>query len=592
MKNIKKYITIGLVAISVLSCTDMEDLNVNPNAPTADNPATEALLASCMRKAFHEDRFEFWRGVVLHGERFAGHLEGGYKGCWWAPGDSYSYNEGWTAAAWDSYNSSSFTNGFGGSLFANVGLVLDYIEANPETSMAKEFKGIAITVRAFQFLKITDAFGDMPYSQHGDINIPSPEFDTQKELYDGLEAELKLVVEEYLKDDVTIATMNSFDIVYGGDVASWRKFANSLRLRMALRRSNVEPNAAQTILSNVVNYPLFEGNEDNLVVQRTTSTIDLQNQYYGFFKTWPGAIEEEDPNDPEKTVKLVFTWDGISMNWGPGAGAFIPAYEIIETMKGSPLYASDVIAGGSATEDINAVSGIYDPRIDKFFMAPRGEASNPHKGRPARANYFLDENDTIRTIASHDVEGDVLNYSWMHPSIWYDNGTWNPVSMDYAEVCLAMAEAVQRNLVTSDKSAQEWLIEGLNASCEHWGAETGSFLSDVEAKFAAATDEEKVAIITTERWISSYTVQHEAYSVLRRTRQPEYCYLDRTATINGIWKNADGTSERKDVEIYAQGSTNFALPQRMRVPESEVSVNANVPEASKDMVNKVWWANY
>ncbi|WP_439183500.1 SusD/RagB family nutrient-binding outer membrane lipoprotein [Carboxylicivirga taeanensis] len=592
MKNIRKIIAVGLIALLAISCNDLDELNVNPNAPTADNPATEALLASCMRKAFHEDRFEFWRGVVLHGERFAAHVEGGYSGCWWGGATAYDYNEGWTAGVWDSYNSSSFMNGFGGSLFANVKLILEYLEANPETSMAKEFKGIAVTIRAFQFLKISDAFGDLPYSEHGDIDNPSPKFDTQKQLYDGLEAELKQAVEDYLKEDVTIATLNTFDIVYGGDVSNWRKFANSLRLRMALRRSNAEPDVAASILANVVNYPLFESNEDNLVVKRTSSTIDLQNQYYGFFKTWPGSMEETDPENPDEKIKLTFTWDGYTMNWAPGPGAFIPAYEIIEVMKGSPLFASNVNKDGSSTEDINALSGIYDPRIDKFFMAPRGDKANDHKGRPARANYFVDENDTIRSIAAHSVEGNVLNYSWMHPSIWYDNGTWNPVSMDYAEVCLAMAEAVQRNLVTSDKSAQEWLSTGLAASCKRWGAEPSSFISDVEAKFSAASEQEKIAIIATERWISAYTVQHEAYSVLRRTRHPEYCYLDKNATVNGIWKNADGTTERKDVEVYAQGSTNFALPQRMRVPESEVSVNANVPEASKNMANKVWWANY
>ncbi len=579
MKILKKYILVGLVSLAALSCTDnFDELNTNPNQPSSDNPATESVLASCMRKAFHEDRFEFWRGVVLHAERFAGHVDGGYSGGWWAPGDSYNYNEGWTAAAWDSYNSSSFMNGYGGALFANTNVLLDFYEKNPEAPYAKEFKGICHTLRAFQFLKITDLFGDIPFSEHGNIDIPSPVFDAQKEVYDALEANLKMAVEEYLVDDVTISTMGDYDLVYKGKVAQWRKFANSLRLRMALRRSGADESGAKAILAEVVKFPLLDGNTDNVKVARTQSSTDLHNQYYGFFKTWPGNI----PDGP-------YSWDGFVVEWGPGPGAFIAAREIVETMKGSPLYASDVKDGGSNTTDINALSGIEDPRMDKYFMRPGGVVDATHKGRPARAEYFLKEG-VITNIQNDDVEGNVLNYSWLHPSIWYDGGTWDPVSLDYAEVCLAMAEAVQRGLVSSSKSDVQWLQEGLEASCGRWGATVGTFADDVVAKYNASDADDKFAIITTERWVSAYTVPHQAYSILRRTGHPEFAYLDKDMKITGTWVKPDGSTETRTIEKYAEGSTQFKLPQRMRVPESEVAINDNVPEESKDMMNKVWWA--
>ncbi|MCG8581151.1 MAG: SusD/RagB family nutrient-binding outer membrane lipoprotein [Bacteroidales bacterium] len=581
MKIFNKYILVGLVALTSFSCTDdFDDMNTNPNSPSADNPATEAVLASSMRKAFHEDRFEFWRGVVLHAERFAGHVDGGYTGCWWGAASSYDYHEGWTAAAWDSYNSSSFTNHYGGALFANTNVLLKYYEENPEEEYAKEFTGICHVLRSFQFLKITDLFGDTPYSEHGNIDIPTPKFDAQKAIYDDIEAKLKMVVEQNLADDVTIGTMSEFDLVYGGDISKWRKFANSLRLRMALRRSNVDVEGAKTILANIVKYPLLEGNDDNVMVERTTSSTDLQNQYYGFFKTWPGSMPDGS-----------YSWDGYSMSWGPGAGAFIPAREIVEVMKGSPLYASEVKDGGSASEDINAVSGIYDPRMEKYFMRPKGDVDAEHKGRPARAEFFLKDG-VITTIQEDAIEGNVHNYSWMHPSIWYDGGTWSPVSLDYAEVCLALAEAVNRGLVTYGQSDAALLKAGLEASCERWGAETGSFADDVVAKFEGANAEGKEAIIATERWVSAYTVPHQAYALVRRTGHPEFVSLDKDRTITGTWVNPDGSTESRTIEKYAQGSTNFKLPQRMRVPESEVAINDNVPEENKDMTNKVWWANY
>ncbi|TRX70304.1 SusD/RagB family nutrient-binding outer membrane lipoprotein [Carboxylicivirga sp. M1479] len=579
MKIFNKYILTGLIALTVFSCTDdFDQMNTNPNSPSADNPATEAVLASCMRKAFHEDRYEFWRGVVLHAERFAGHVDGGYTGGWWAPGDSYNYNEGWTAAAWDSYNSSSFVNGYGGALFANTNVLLEYYELNPEAPYAKEFTGMCHVLRSFQFLKITDLFGDTPYSEHGNIDIPTPKFDAQQAIYDDIEAKLKMAVEEYLKEDVTIGTMSSYDLVYGGKVANWRKFANSLRLRMALRRSNADEAGAKAILADIVKYPLLEGNDDNVKVDRTESSTDLHNQYYGFFKTWPGAMPHGS-----------YSWDGFVTDWGPGPGAFIPAREIVEVMKGSPLYASDVKEGGSSSDDINALSGIVDPRMDKFFMRPKGDVVAEHKGRPGRAEYFLKEG-VITNIQNDEMEGDVHNYSWMHPSIWYDGGTWDPVSLDYAEVCLALAEAVNRNLVTYTMSDVDLLRAGLEASCERWGADAGTFADDVVAKFSNGDATAQEAIIATERWVSAYTMPHQAYSILRRTGHPEYVYLDKDVTITGTWVNPDGSEETRTIEKYAQGSTNFKLPQRMRIPESEIAINNNVPEENKDMLNKVWWA--
>ncbi|MBK3516392.1 SusD/RagB family nutrient-binding outer membrane lipoprotein [Carboxylicivirga marina] len=581
MKIFNKYILVGLLAVTSFSCTDdFDQMNTNPNSPSADNPATEAVLASCMRKAFHEDRYEFWRGVVLHAERFAGHVDGGYKGGWWAPGNSYDYHEGWTAAAWDSYNSSSFVNHYGGALFANTNVLLEYYEQNPEDEFAKEFTGICHVLRSFQFLKITDLFGDAPYSEHGNIDIPTPKFDAQKDIYDDIEAKLKMAVEDYLAADVNIGTMSDYDLVYGGDVSKWRKFANSLRLRMALRRSNADADGAKTILADIVKYPLLEGNDDNVMVERTQSSTDLHNQYYGFFKTWPGSM----PNGE-------YQWDGYNLSWGPGPGAFIPAREIVEVMKGSALFASQVKEGGSSTDDINALSGIYDPRLDKYFMKPFGKEGHEHKGRPGRAEYFLKDG-VITNIQNDDVEGEVHNYSWMHPSIWYDGGTWSPVSLDYAEVCLALAEAVNRNLVSYGQSDAEWLKAGLEASCEKWGAEVGTFADDVVAKFNSGDADDKEAIIATERWVSAYTMPHQAFSILRRTGHPEFVYLDKDMTITGTWVNPDGATEERTIEKYAQGSTNFKLPQRMRVPESEVAINDNVPEESKDMMNKVWWANY
>jgi hypothetical protein len=580
--KIYNLIASSALAVTVLfsACTDdFDELNVNPNGATPEKMAPAGVLASNMRKAFHEDRYEFWRGVVLHAERFSGQTAAGYNGNWWSPSDSYTYNEGWTSAAWESYNTKS-NNGFGGALFANSKLVLDFLKSNPDYTNAKEFEGIAKTIQAFQFLKLTDLFGDIPYSQHSDVeNYPSPEFDKQKDIYAGLELVLRDVVENLLNSDSSIVLMTNSDLLYGGDVKQWQKFANALRLRMAIRQSTVDATNASSILTEVVKFPLPESNADNAGISRTTSTTDLQNQYWGFFSTWKGFNGE-----------ISYSWDSYNMTWGPGPGAFLPAYDIIEYMKGSDLYEGEVNSAGNLTTNINPLSGIADPRINKFFMAPGGDALNAHKGMRPRELYVLDAGEIV-SKGSHPVEGNALNYSWMHPSIWYDGGDWNPVSLDYAEVCLSLAEAVQRGLVTYKQNAASWLKDGLDASCERWGANNSGFSSDVVTRFNASTASDKLEILYVEKWISAYTVPHQSYASLRRTGSPRLSYLTKDLVLTGDYTEPDGSvTANKQLNKYAKGSTDYVLPARMRIPESEFSVNPNVPESSKDMSTKVWWA--
>lgn len=581
MKIYNKIATITIVLLAFLSaCTDdFDELNTNPNEYTKDKLAPANILSSNIRKAFHEDRYEFWRGVVLHAERFSGQTAAGYNGNWWSPADSYTYNEGWTAAAWDSYNTRS-NNGFGGALFANSKLILEFLVNNPDYFQAKQFEGITKTVEAFQFMKITDLFGDIPYSQHGDVeNYPSPEFDKQKDIYASLETVLRSVVEDHLNNDETITLLSQADFLYGGNVRQWQKFANALRLRMAMRQSTVDPTTAAQILAEVVKYPLPESNEDNAGISRTTSSIDLQNQYWGFFSTWKGF-----------DGAINYNWDSYNITWGPGPGAFVPAYDIIEYMKGSDLYEGEVSNSGDLTTNINPLTGIMDPRLDKFFMAPKANSANPHKGMRPRELYVLDGG-AILSKNTHPIEGDALNYSWMHPSIWYDGGDWNPVSLDYTEVCLSLAEAVERGLVTYKQSAANWLEEGLSASCERWGATNAGFSDDVITRFNASSASDRLEILYVEKWISAYTVPHQSYAILRRTNSPKLCAFTKDLVITGNFTEPDGSvTANKQLNKYAIGSTNYALPQRMRVPESEVSVNVNVPENSKDMSNKVWWA--
>lgn len=129
-------------------------------------------------------------------------------------------------------------------------------------------------VKANATAKITDLYGDMPYSEafqsrRVDGNL-FPKFDAQEEIYKSILTDLEEAanfVSNFSSNNGQIhATINRQDILNNGDLEKWVKFANSLRLRLAMRISSVDPALAESIVAEVANAPLVLNNEDNILV--------------------------------------------------------------------------------------------------------------------------------------------------------------------------------------------------------------------------------------------------------------------------------------------------------------------------------------
>ncbi|MES1250105.1 MAG: SusD/RagB family nutrient-binding outer membrane lipoprotein, partial [Chitinophaga rupis] len=108
---------------------------------------------------------------------------------------------------------------------------------------------------------------DMPFSQalKGDSGIIAPAYDKQQDIYTSLLADLKKAAD--LFNQASIDQLGSGDILFNGDLAKWKKFCNSLRLRVAIRISNVDPTGATAVLTEVLThpdlYPVMGGNGDD-----------------------------------------------------------------------------------------------------------------------------------------------------------------------------------------------------------------------------------------------------------------------------------------------------------------------------------------
>lgn len=137
-------------------------------------------------------------------------------------------------------------------------------------------QAIALTMRALMVSNQTDLFGSIPFSEaykgRDTVAITQPRYDTQQEVYTRLLQDLELANSLYdVKKPLQTPTK---DLIYGGDVSKWRKFTNSLHLRLLMRLSNrdQEMNVTQRIqkiVNDPTTYPVFTSNADNAILTFT-----------------------------------------------------------------------------------------------------------------------------------------------------------------------------------------------------------------------------------------------------------------------------------------------------------------------------------
>lgn len=137
------------------------------------------------------------------------------------------------------------------------------------------YQAIAMTLNAWIYANITDLFGDVPMGEasRAEEGIIHPKFDTQKEIYTKLIADLDSANNLYNSSKTMIYGK---EILFANDVNKWKKFCNSLQMRLLLRVSKkAEMNSMaklRAMIDNPTKYPVFTANTDAAVLQLTGIT--------------------------------------------------------------------------------------------------------------------------------------------------------------------------------------------------------------------------------------------------------------------------------------------------------------------------------
>ncbi len=124
-------------------------------------------------------------------------------------------------------------------------------------------------MEVFTYSNLVNTFGNVPYTESNDINIVFPKYDDAKTIYDDL---LTRIDKDIADLDVSAGGFtDAADLLYGGDVAKWKKFANSLKIRLAMTIADSDAAKAKAAFESA-DAGAFTGNADNAVFHYEAET--------------------------------------------------------------------------------------------------------------------------------------------------------------------------------------------------------------------------------------------------------------------------------------------------------------------------------
>lgn len=147
------------------------------------------------------------------------------------------------------------------------------VEANSElTSEEKEGRLAQIEILSvYTWQQLVDTFGDIPYTEALDIEqFPLPVYDdAETVIYPDLIDRIDAVLTSF---DSGEGFGSVGDRIYGGDMSSWKKFANSLKLRIGIRLTDINPTLARSTVEAAVTSGVFTSNADNALLNYQSAT--------------------------------------------------------------------------------------------------------------------------------------------------------------------------------------------------------------------------------------------------------------------------------------------------------------------------------
>ncbi len=461
MKNIYKTGLISLAFILNLSCDgDLDGVNDNPNEP--EIVPTYTLFNSAVKEFMDTTRDEWFSGRIA------------------LPWVQYWAQTAYTEESRYQFREGSNKDGYGDMYKVAEDLRKIIIYNTDETTKVEmsvygnNHNQIAAAriLLAYIFQQLTDVYGAVPYYSYGNpnenfqglniLNYKKPVFTSQEAIYTDLLKELKEASDMI---DVNEMVFSQGDQIYGGDPVKWKKFANSLRMRVAVRMGNT------TEIANAIAEGVFESNEDNAALIYMATDTNASPMYRAFFVD----------NRADFAVSNTFV---------------------------------DLLKGETGT-----FSGIVDPRLFQY-ATPKSVQMFFNEEKPEVPS--IEKKDYEVTSDPADYVGAPIAYEDTEEvndtEYSYASG-YQVLKQDYTEVFMEYAEVafIKSEHMGWDQGEYE---NGIRASMERWEVDA----TDIN-KYISSVPEADEQNVMTQKYIALYMQPYEAWAEYRRTGYPNTLLL-------------------------------------------------------------------
>jgi hypothetical protein len=525
----KKFLIISAAFLLLCSGCDknFEQLNIDPNSVSSEIIQFEKLFSSAeLYSSGNSDEFAFdgARGDLIYSSCLIQHLASNF----YSYGDKYNFSEEYITANWE-------------GLYPNaVKHIVDVVENTRDKENKKNLYNIARIFKAYIFQFLTDLYGDIPYSEAGKAYVSGtyfPKYDKQEDIYADLLKELDEA--SAALDENAPNTLGAQDIIYGGDVNKWKKFAYSEMTRLAMRMSKVAPDKAQTWVQKAVAGGVMTSNDDNAIVLHyaVNDAVESNNG-----PGWNLITEGADQYRMSKTFI-----DFFKSHNDPR----LHFYATVSDNPGALWGTTDFNFGDTTSSKQLGMPNGYDP---EGGLVPINTAPN--------------------------FPGDVNKYSIVN-RYTFARADAPTFYVTAAETQLLLAEAAQRGWISGD--AGEMYDEGVRLAFSQL-IQTGANWSEAQAEalanaylahnpYNAATGLQQ---INEQYWVAIFMDEYEGFANWRRSGFPVLTPVNYPSPLIN--------------------QTGGVIPRRFTYPQSEVSINgANYNDAvsrlsnGNTMLSRVWW---
>jgi len=524
MKKILNLLLIGAVAVGFSSCKKYLDINTNTNSATTSTPALvlpQAIVGSASITQSLNSAYYFPGG-------FAANIYGvgGY-----GSGITYAYTAG------------SFVTGFSSSYdnATDYQYVIDNTAGTPSLAYST---AIARIMKAYMFAKVVDQYNDVPYSDalKGNGNL-TPKYDKAEDIYKDLISQLTASITAITTaQSGTVANkiVASTDPMFKGDMDLWKKFANTLKLKLLIKMAGVPAQSSYaTTEFAALNTTIGFLTTDALVNPGYVKESGRQNPNYGSL-----AFNSDNTRAQAQAIptRWIFTFYNGTKLTDPGRGGVI--------YRGFPNTALNQLG------EENTVSSQVPPAGSTSWFTGAdantpglGVAKGPSQGQPmilAAESYFL------------QAEAYTRGYLTGNAKTAFQAGITASFNYLYQN---------QSNVVDGSKNVAADVATYLTAN-------TASRLANFDL---ATTTEQKIEAIITQKYIALNVIHSdEAFNEFKRTTYPTIVNGSQDALLTFASKQSVSTRPDK-------------LLGRVLYPSSEYTLNpTNVPTVTL-FGSRIFW---